>query len=79
MLIWLSGPRSQLTEETFLTSLNSSLMNLIVAGHVSFGVMARVPQKYGLPWPKVEGPPPPSNVNILNCVVPGVMAPRSST
>jgi len=32
-------------EETFLTSSNSSLMNLMAPGQVSLGVMARVPQK----------------------------------
>ena len=45
----------------------------------SFGVIARVPQKYGWPWPKMLVPPPPSRVNILYCAVPASIAPRSST
>src|SRR4051794_32235453 len=34
-------------------------------GSGSFGVMARVPQKYGIFWAKMLVPPPPSMVNIL--------------
>src|SRR3954471_12998288 len=78
-LIAFRGPRSQLTDEIFLVSGNLPWTHLIVPGQVSFGVMARVPQKYGLPWPNVDVPPPPSMVKILYCDCPGSIAPRSST
>ena len=63
---------------------------VLASGYVSFvhwkrpgigslGVIARVPQKYGWPWPKMLVPPPPSSVNILFSAVALSIAPRSST
>jgi len=51
---------------------------LNIPRRVSFGVIARVPQKYGLPWPKMLVPPPPSSVNTLFSAVDVSITPRSS-
>ncbi len=76
MMLLFGSPMSQPVSPTVLASGKVSFVHLKRPGSGSLGVIARVPQKNGLPWPKMLVPPPPSSVNILYWAVPSSIAPE---